>query len=204
MRYDEDNPPEVIGEDKLKMVKTSQPLLKTEVEIPADIVILSVGMVPREKDFAHLQELLKVPRGLDGFFMERHSKLGPVETNTEGIFICGCAQSPKLIPESIGQALGAAGKAAILASRDKIRLAPIVCQVVEPSLCRGCGTCVKICEFHAPSLEEKDGIYIARINEALCKGCGTCAALCPTSAITAFHFTDEQIEEMVESCLLIE
>jgi heterodisulfide reductase subunit A len=63
---------------------------------------------------------------------------------------------------------------------------------------------VKICEFHAPSLEEKDGIYIARINEALCKGCGTCAALCPTSAITAFHFTDEQIEEMVESCLLFE
>jgi len=204
LRYDEDNPPEVIGEDKLRMVKISQPLLKTEVEIPADLVILSVGMVPREKDFAHLQELLKVPRGLDGFFMERHSKLGPVETNTEGIFICGCAQSPKLIPESIGQALGAAGKAAILASRDKIRLAPIVCQVVEPSLCRGCGTCVKICEFHAPSLEEKDGIYIARINEALCKGCGTCAALCPTSAITAFHFTDEQIEEMVESCLLFE
>ena len=204
LRYDEENLPEVMGEDKLKMVKIPQPLLKTEVEIPADLVILSVGMVPKEKDFAYLQELLKTPRGLDGFFMERHSKLGPVETNTEGIFICGCAQSPKLIPEAIGQAIGAAGKAAILASKDKITLAPIVCQVVEPELCRGCGTCVKICEFHAPSLEEKDGLYIARINEALCKGCGTCAALCPTGAIVARHFTDEQIEEMVESCLLFE
>jgi len=203
LRYDEDNPPEVLGEDRLKIVKLAQPLLKTEVEIPADLVILSVGMVPKEKDFANLQELLKVPRGLDGFFMERHSKLGPVETNTEGIFICGCAQSPKLIPEAIGQALAAAGKAAILASKDKISLAPIICQV-EPVLCRGCGTCVRICEFHAPLLEEKDGVYIAKINEALCKGCGTCAALCPTSAIVAHHFTDEQIEEMVESCLLFE
>jgi heterodisulfide reductase subunit A len=204
LRYDEENLPEVLGDSKLRMVKIPQPLLKTEVEIPADLVILSVGMVPKEKDFAFLQELLKTPRGLDGFFMERHSKLGPVETNTEGIFICGCAQSPKLIPEAIGQAIGAAGKAAILASKDKITLASIVCQVVEPELCRGCGTCVKICEFHAPSLEEKDGLYIARINEALCKGCGTCAALCPTGAIVARHFTDEQIEEMVESCLLFE
>jgi len=204
LRYNEENPPEVMGEDKLKMVKIPQPLLKTEVEIPADLVILSVGMVPKEKDFAYLQELLKTPRGLDGFFMERHSKLGPVETNTEGIFICGCAQSPKLIPEAIGQAIGAAGKAAILASKEKITLAPIVCQVVEHELCRGCGTCVRICEFHAPSLEEKDGLYIAMINEALCKGCGTCAALCPTGAIVARHFTDEQIEEMVESCLLFE
>lgn len=200
LRYDEKNPPIVLGEGKATRIIVKPSGTQEEIEIPVDAVILSVGMVPKEKEFADLQTLLKVPRGLDGFFMERHSKLGPVETNTEGIFICGCAHSPKNIIDSIGQAIGAAGKAAILAGKENIKLSPTVCQV-ETLFCRSCGTCVKVCEFHAPNLEEKDGFTVAVINEALCKGCGTCAALCPTGAIVARHFTDEQIESMVESCL---
>jgi len=200
LRYDEKNPPIVFGEGKATKIIVKPSGTQKEIEIPVDAVILSVGMVPKEKEFADLQTLLKVPRGLDGFFMERHSKLGPVETNTEGIFICGCAHSPKNIIDSIGQAIGAAGKAAILAGKENIKLSPTVCQV-ETLFCRSCGTCVKVCEFHAPNLEEKDGFTVAVINEALCKGCGTCAALCPTGAIVARHFTDEQIESMVESCL---
>ncbi|MGB8656836.1 MAG: FAD-dependent oxidoreductase [Candidatus Zixiibacteriota bacterium] len=203
LRYDEKHPPEIIGDRKATKIKLFQPHSKAETELPVDAVILSVGMVPKEKDFAELQSLLKVPRGLDGFFLERHSKLGPVETNTAGIFICGCAHSPKGISDSLFSAQGAAGKAAILTSRDHIELEPVVCQVVNRELCRACGICVKICQFNAPQLVDKgEGVLVCEINEALCKGCGTCAAYCPTGAITARHFTDEQIDVMIDTLLV--
>ncbi|KPL04580.1 MAG: hypothetical protein AMJ73_04145 [candidate division Zixibacteria bacterium SM1_73] len=203
LKYEEDVPPEVLGKDKATTITLSQPLSKTEFELPVDAVILSVGMVPKEEDFAELQNLLKIPRGLDGFFLERHSKLGPVETNTSGIFICGCAHSPKGIADSIFSAQGAAGKACILTSKDHIDLEPLVCQVVDQELCRACGICVKLCEFNAPQLVGRgDGVLVCEINEALCKGCGTCAAYCPTGAIGARHFTDEQIDVMVDSLLV--
>jgi heterodisulfide reductase subunit A len=203
LKYDEEHPPEVIGDKKATKIKLYQPLYKRELELPFDAVVLSVGMVPNEKDFAELQNLFKLPRGLDGFFLERHSKLGPVETNTAGIFICGCANSPKGISDSLFSAQGAAGKAAILTSRDHIELEPVVCQVVESDLCRACGICVKICEFNAPQLVDRgDGVMVCEINEALCKGCGTCASYCPTGAITARHFTDEQIDVMIDSLLV--
>jgi heterodisulfide reductase subunit A len=203
LKYDEDVPPEVSGDTKATKIKLSQPLSKTDFELPVDAVVLSVGMVPKEEDFAKLQELLKVPRGLDGFFLERHSKLGPVETNTGGIFISGCAHSPKGIADSIFSAQGAAGKACILTSKDHIDLEPVVCQVVDKELCRACGICVKLCEFNAPQLVDiGDGVLVCEINEALCKGCGTCASYCPTGAIGARHFTDEQIDVMVDSLLV--
>jgi len=203
LKYDEKHPPEVIGNKRATEIKRYQPLYKREVELPFDAVILSVGMVPKEKDFAELQNLFKLPRGLDGFFLERHSKLGPVETNTAGIFVCGCANSPKGISDSLFSAQGAAGKAAILTSRDHIELEPVVWQVVNRELCRACGICVKICEFNAPQLVDRgDGVMVCEINEALCKGCGTCAAYCPTNAITARHFTDEQIDVMIDTLLV--
>lgn len=203
LKYEEDSPPEVIGSDKATEIKLYQPLSKTELDLPVDVVILSVAMVPKKDDFAELQNLLKIPRGLDGFFMERHSKLGPVETNTGGIFICGCAHSPKGIADTLFSAQGAAGKASILTSRDHIDLEPVVCQVVDRELCRACGICVKICQFHAPQLVDRgDGILVCEINEALCKGCGTCASYCPTGAIGAHHFTDKQIDVMIDSLLV--
>jgi len=203
LRYDENVPPEVLRDNKATTIKLYQPLSQTEFELPVDAVILSVAMVPKEEDFAELQNLFKIPRGLDGFFMERHSKLGPVETNTAGIFICGCAHSPKGIADSIFSAQGAAGKACILTSKDHIDLEPVVCQVVNKELCRACGICVKICQFNAPQLVDRgDGILVCEVNEALCKGCGTCASFCPTGAIGARHFTDEQIDVMIDSLLV--
>jgi heterodisulfide reductase subunit A len=146
------------------------------------------------------KEMLKVPRSPDGFFMERHPKLGPVETFVEGVFACGCVTSPKAIGDSIAQANAAAAKAALIVNREFIELSPTTC-VVDEKRCRGCGQCATICEFHAPELIEQNGVFVARINEAMCKGCGTCAAWCPTDAITAKHFTDIQIEAMMDSML---
>jgi heterodisulfide reductase subunit A len=124
-----------------------------------------------------------------------------VETTTEGVFIAGCASGPKDIADSIAQGAAAAAKAALISSYDTIALDPAVC-IVNQSLCRACGECVDLCEYHAPSLEEiTPGIFAAQINPALCKGCGTCASWCRTGAITMMHFTDEQINSMMEAML---
>jgi heterodisulfide reductase subunit A2 len=159
-------------------------------------------MVPNEESTAKLQNLLKVPRGSDGFFMERHAKLGPVETTSEGVFLAGCVSGPKDIADSIAQGCAAAAKAASIISRDSVNLDPTTC-IVEQSLCRACGKCVEICQYHAPSLVEiAPGLLAAQINPALCKGCGTCAGWCPTGAVVALHFTDEQINSMMEALLV--
>ncbi|MBC8185479.1 CoB--CoM heterodisulfide reductase iron-sulfur subunit A family protein [candidate division KSB1 bacterium] len=131
--------------------------------------------------------------------MERHSKLGPVETAMEGIFLCGCSQGPKDIADSISQASAVASKVSALLSDDKISLEPIV-STSDPNLCRACGECVKVCEFHALELQEIEPGRIAAVaNEALCKGCGSCAAICPTGAMDVRHFTDAQIDAQVEA-----
>jgi heterodisulfide reductase subunit A len=171
------------------------------IDIPADVVVHSLGMVPRVHDTAAMQEMLKVPIGSDGFLLERHPKFGPVETNTEGIFLCGCSQAPKDIGDSIAQASAVASKIGALLSRDTITLEPVV-SVVSDRLCRACSACVEVCEFNAISIEElPDGRRVAVVNEALCKGCGTCAVACPSGAISIRHFTDEMIETMIEAYL---
>jgi heterodisulfide reductase subunit A len=155
-------------------------------------------MIPAE-DSLRLSELLKVPRGPDKFFLERHSKFGPVETTVEGVFLCGCCQFPQDIGDSISQASAVASKVSGLLSRDKISLAPIT-SIVDEVYCRGCGRCAEVCEFHAIELVEKDkGTFVAQVNEALCKGCGTCVPACPTGAIDLKHFNDEQLEAQLEA-----
>ena len=124
-------------------------------------------------------------------------KLGPLETNTEGIFLCGCSQYPKDIPDSLAQASGVASKVGALLSKSYVSLDPTTA-TVRRELCRACGSCVAICEYKAPGIVEEDGEQFAVINEALCKGCGTCASHCPTGAIIARHFTDDQIESMID------
>ncbi|MFB0518373.1 MAG: FAD-dependent oxidoreductase, partial [Acidobacteriota bacterium] len=201
LRYDAEKPPQVIGKGRATSIRWMFSPLNQEIELPVDLVVLSVAMAPRKVDAEQIQEQLKIPRSLDGFFMERHSKLGPVETSTEGIYICGCAQSPKDITDSVAQASAAASKIAVMASKEFVELEPTTCEVRE-DLCRGCGNCQEVCQFHAPELvETPEGNYVSRINEALCKGCGTCASLCPTGAIVARHFTDRQIDKMVEAML---
>ena len=191
----------ILGKKLAQGVEALDSMLGEKVEVEVDAVVLAAGMVPREPDMTRLQEMLKVPRSPDRFFMERHPKLGPVETTTEGIFLAGCIQGPKDLADTMAQAAAAAGKATTLVCKETIALEPTVCEVDE-MLCRGCGKCVAICQFNAPELVERSpGIFVSKINEALCKGCGTCAAWCPTEAISAKHFTDRQITSMIESLL---
>ncbi|MBC7188420.1 MAG: CoB--CoM heterodisulfide reductase iron-sulfur subunit A family protein [Calditrichaeota bacterium] len=204
VRVPDDRPPEVKPQTAGCHVCAYDALLRDTVEVDVDAVVLAAGLVPREPDTSQFREMLKVPCGPDGFVMERHPKLGPVETTSEGIFVAGCVQGPKGVGDALAQAAAAAAKAAILLSRDKVSLEATTCTVIEER-CRACGTCVKICQFHAPELHEvAPGVRVARINEALCKGCGTCASWCPSEAIKARHFTDEQIEAMLEAMLLEE
>ena len=202
IRYTPERLPIVSGSgNRVERVEIQELALDRILEIDVDCVVLAAGMVPNEGSTARLQDILKVPRGADGFFLERHSKLGPVETTTEGVFLAGCVSGPKDIADSIAQGAAAAAKAVAIVSHETVAIEPTIC-IVNQSLCRGCGRCVEICEFHAPALVEvAPGFRAAQINQALCKGCGTCASWCPTGAIAAMHFTDEQIDAMMEALL---
>lgn len=190
--------PKISGDEFAEQIAVSSVDLNAEISIPVDLVVLSTGMVPAE-DSLRLSELFKVPRGPDKFFLERHSKFGPVETTVEGVFLCGCCQFPQDIGDSISQASAVASKVAALLSRDKISLAPIT-SAVDEIYCRGCGRCAEVCEFHAIEIIEKDKeTFVAQVNEALCKGCGTCVPACPTGAIDLKHFMSEQIEAQLEA-----
>lgn len=202
IRYTPERQPQVRGDgNQAKSLEILELALNRILEVDIDFVVLACGMVPNNASTEKLQGILKVPRGTDGFFMERNAKLGPVETTTEGVFLAGCVSGPKDISDSIAQGSAAAAKVARFISRDTVSLEPITC-VVEPSLCRACGTCTEICEYHAPSLTAANsGYMVAEINQALCKGCGTCASWCPTGAITSLHFTDQQIHSMMDVIL---
>ncbi|MGB9721543.1 MAG: FAD-dependent oxidoreductase [bacterium] len=191
--------PEVIGNAKAESVEMFYDVIGKTVVVPVDAVFLSVGMVPNGNETMKLSDLLKVPRGSDLFFLERHSKFGPVETTVEGVFLAGCCMFPMDIGDSISQASAVAAKVSALLSRDEIILPPITSEVDE-IYCRGCGKCTEVCEFHAISLVEKEpGIFIAKVNEAMCKGCGTCVPACPTGAIDLRHFKSEQIKAQIEA-----
>jgi heterodisulfide reductase subunit A len=187
---------QVSGDGRLQSLRFFERTLLEEVTLDCDLAVLAVPMEPSDTA-ARVSEMLRLPLGSDGFYLEKHIKLGPLETNTEGIFLCGCAQYPKDVPDSLAQASGVAAKVGALLSRPQVTLEPATAEI-RPELCRGCGTCVNICEYHAPGLVEEEGVSRAVINEALCKGCGTCAAHCPTGAITAKHFTDDQVESMID------
>jgi heterodisulfide reductase subunit A len=199
LRYDSAKSIHLKGKENIKSISFHDSLLKRVIEVPADLVVLAVGMINDIEHSELLRQMVKVPRGEDGFFLERHPELGPVETCIDGIFICGTIQSPKDISDSLTQASAAAEKAAELLHKDKLYIEPVVCEV-NTELCRTCGTCVDICEFHAPEfIVGNNGEKKVSINKALCKGCGTCAVWCPTNSIIAKHYTDEQILSMIST-----
>lgn len=133
--------------------------------------------------------MLKVPRTAEGFFLEAHMKLRPVDFASEGIYLCGLAHGPKLIDECIAQAKGAVARACTVLAKDEILVGGIV-SVVNPEKCAACLTCVRVCPYNVPVINA-DGV--AEIEPAMCHGCGICVAECPGKAITLQHFTDEQI-----------
>ncbi len=191
--------PEVIGKKRAEAVRCFDDLLGKQLEVPADLVVLSVGMRACQEATEKLHDMLKASVGLDGFFLERHPELAPVETAVEGVFLAGTVQGPKDIVDTVAQASAAAAKASVFLAFDRVKLDPAVATVDEIR-CRACGKCVEICQFQAPKLVETGpGVFSARVNASLCKGCGTCASWCPSGAITARHFTDRQVNAMIDA-----
>lgn len=189
IRFDAENPPEVIIKSKGEYsVRVEDILINDTVDLDADLIVLSTPLVQTE-EARELSKMLKVPLGADGFFLEAHVKLRPVDFATEGIFVCGTAHSPKTISESIAQAYAAASRAGIPMALKRVRTEAIT-SVIDEDLCTGCGTCVKLCPYSAIRKNERG---IATVNDVLCKGCGVCAASCPEKAITMRHFSDKQV-----------
>ena len=188
------------NETKQLHVLLNDPILGMPIEIPADLIVLVEAMTART-DAAELGSKLGISRTPDGFFREAHPKLRPLDTMSDGIYLAGVAQGPKDITESLIQASGAAGRAAIPLSKGKVEVEPIVA-VVNEELCKGCGRCEEACEYKAIKVEEAEPservhALVAKVTEAQCKGCGACAVTCPTGAISMEHFTDKQINAMV-------
>lgn len=194
-RYTPENKPMVFQDNGRTKITVMDDLFGQNVELSFDAVVLSTGMRAKEKETQKLQEMLKIPRGSDGFFLERHPKLGPVETNTDGIYLCGCAQYPKNIADSVSQALGAAAKAAIPMAKKKIRGEGIP-SVVNKDICTSCGTCIVVCPYGAISKDEDGKAFV---NPTLCKGCGICRATCPEKAILAPHFTRSELLAQIDA-----
>ncbi len=165
--------------------------LGEELSLPYDLVVLSTPMVAHP-DSADLAQKLKVPVDENGFFLEAHVKLRPVDFATDGTYVCGCAHWPANVGESISQAYGAASRASIPVSVGHVKTEPLIA-VVDEDECSGCGLCELTCPFKAIRVEETEKGRKANVIAASCKGCGACGAGCPEKAITMRHFTDEQI-----------
>ena len=188
VNYDDERKPRVVDEDGKLKVTFWEPVIKEEVEIGPDVVVLSAATI-RNPDNKRIAEMLKVPLTKDGFFLEAHMKLRPVDFATDGVFLCGMAHWPKFIDESISQACAAAARAATILSKKTLDAEGTVSHIDE-ALCIGCGVCISICPYKAIAKDENG---LAKVNEVLCKGCGTCAASCPERAIMMHQFTDEQL-----------
>jgi len=195
VQYDKDENPQVIKNDNSLHVEIREKIMNRILRFTPDLIVLSTGIVPNT-DNKLLSQALKVPLGTDGFFLEAHVKLRPVDFATDGVFVCGLAHYPKDINESIAQAKAAASRAIIVLSKDEIEAEGQVASVNE-NRCNGCGLCVNVCAYSAIELDLEKNVAV--VNEALCKGCGTCAASCRSSAINLKGFKDEQILAMIES-----
>jgi heterodisulfide reductase subunit A len=163
----------------------------------ADLVVLATGATPRS-DAKELARNLRISQRADGFFMETHQKLQPVDTPTGGIFLAGCCQSPKDIPDSVAQACAAAARASIPLMMGEVDIEPLTASADE-TICVGCRSCEMICAYEALSFDEKKRVMV--VNEALCKGCGSCSTLCPSGAMSVSHFRDRQVFAQIEGLL---
>ena len=185
------------GEPSLQ-VRCEDTLIGKFREIPVDMVILCNAIEPR-RDSDAVRRLFSVSKSPDGFFLERHPKLDPTATATDGVFIAGCAQGPKDIPDTVAQASSAAARILALISRGEVEIEPIRATVQE-EYCSGCKICNGLCPYGA--IEFIEDRKVSHVNEALCKGCGTCVAACPSSAMTGQGFTDQQILAEIDGLMV--
>ena len=178
-------------------VRVKDPILGRDILIHADLVVLASAIVPRDNEA--LAQMFKLSLNEDGFFMEAHAKLRPVEFATEGVFLAGMAHYPKPIEESISQAKAAASRASVVLSKKELTVEGVVSHVNE-YYCLGCGLCEEACPFGAIALVEREGGgKVSHVQAALCKGCGSCAVACPTGAASIYHFDDQEVLTMVEA-----
>jgi heterodisulfide reductase subunit A len=185
-------------EEKGKLVVlVEDTLVRRRRRLPVDMVIMSCALEPRA-DTEQLARILALSRKADGFFLEKHPKLDPVATTTDGIYVVGCCQSPKDIPDTVAQASAAAARALALISKGKVEIEAAIA-VIDEEHCSGCKVCIDLCPYKAISFDEVK--KVSRVNEALCKGCGTCVAACPAGAIKGRHFTTEEIMAEIEGVL---
>jgi len=203
INYDDERKPQVKNENNQLKVRFWEPVIRKEVEIEPNLVILSAAIIPNP-DNKRLSEMLKVPLTKDGFFLEAHMKLRPVDFATDGIFLCGMAHSPKYIDESIAQACAASARATTILSKKALEMEGIVAKVDE-DLCSGCRICESLCPYSAIEMKEQTKEKrVAHVIEALCKGCGVCGTACPTKAIRMGHFTTDEIMVQVKAALVEE
>ena len=196
LRYEPDNKPEVVKAKNGVSVRVFDRLLGEDVEIAAGLVALSVGVAPADNE--GVSKILKTPLTREGFFLEAHAKLRPVEVAVDGVYLCGLAHGPKSLEESLAQAKAAAAKAVIPLAKGVVAVAPIVSRV-DQAKCIGCGICESLCPFSAIRLLKVDKRRKAETITASCKGCGVCASHCPTLAISMGGFTDEEISAQIHA-----
>jgi heterodisulfide reductase subunit A-like polyferredoxin len=187
IKYEPEEKPEVKKDGQILSISFMDRILKERVEIKPDLLILSAATIPRENE--ELATMLKVPRTAEGFFLEAHMKLRPVDFATDGLYLAGAGHGPKLISESISQASAAVSRACTILSKEKMLVGGVVA-VVEGERCAACLTCVRVCPYSVPVINTKGE---AEIDLAKCKGCGSCVAECPARAIELMHFRDRQL-----------
>jgi len=179
------------------VIRAEDTLLGEPYEIEADLVVLGVGLKPNEGVW-DIVRMLKLSQSPDQFLLEAHPKLRPVDTATDGVFIAGCAASPKDIPDSIAQGKAAAAGSLVYLVQGKAKIEPAISQIDE-EICIGCGSCAEVCPFGALVLDEVRRVMT--VNEAICKGCGGCSAVCPSKAASMKHYRDRQVYAQIEALL---
>lgn len=198
IRYSVENPPSITGSDgKADTVKVPHELTGKDIDIRTDLVLLTAPLVPGE-DNERLSKMMKLPLGVDGFFLEAHQKLRPVEFPTDGIFTAGCARYPSEIAECTTQGLAAAAKAGVPMAQGRVLAEPLIA-VVDSERCSSCGRCIDICPFGAAGWKDNRGVPVAYINPAECKGCGLCSSSCLSGAIHVKGFSDKGIMDAVSA-----
>jgi heterodisulfide reductase subunit A len=196
INYDPADPPQVES-DK---VSVHHPLLGRDLDLPADLVVLSTPLISQE-DAEVTSQLLRVPIDENGFFLEGHVKLKPLDFATDGVFLCGSARFPANIREAVAQGLGAASRASIPLSKGSVVVEPIISVLADQDACRGCGLCVALCPYGALEIQETDKGRKVHVIDVACKGCGVCAATCYQHALSINSFTDDQIAAQINAFL---
>jgi heterodisulfide reductase subunit A len=180
------------------IVQFEDTLIGRKRRLPVDMVVLSCALEP-QPDVEAVARLFNISRSADGFFLERHPKLEPVSTMTDGIFLAGCCQGPKDIPDTVAQASAAAAEALAIISRGRVEIEAATA-VIDERICSGCQVCRLVCPYNAIDYDAEKGV--CRVNEALCKACGACIAACFSHAVSLDHYTNEQIVAEMEGALV--